>query len=54
MTNAEVNLMIEALQDIVTNIDTYEENYVYDNHTNVFRHKNEKGDEELMQRWFTL
>ncbi len=54
MTNSEVELMITALKDIVENIDTYREDYVYDNHTNVFWHKNEKSDEELMKNWFTL
>lgn len=54
MTDAEVDLMIEALNDIVENIETYRADYRYDNRLNVFWHKDEKGDEELMKSWFSL
>ena len=54
MTDEEVDLMITALNDIITNIEEYQKNYVYDNHTNSFFHENEKDDTELMQKWFTL
>lgn len=54
MEDSEVELMITALNDIVENIETYKKDYVYNNHTNVFWHKNEKNDEELMEGWFSL
>ncbi len=54
MPNSEVDLMIHALEDIVENIETYKNYYIYNNHTNEYRHKNAKGDEELMERWFSL
>jgi selenocysteine lyase/cysteine desulfurase len=54
MKNSEVDLMITALNDIVTNIDNYRKDYTYDNHTNVYWHKNEKGDEAIMKSWFSL
>ncbi len=54
MTNAEVDLMTKALKDIVDNIEDYRKDYTYDNHTNLFFHKNEKSDDELMRKWFSL
>lgn len=54
MTNEEVEIMITALKDIVENIDKYNKDYIYDNHTNVFWHKNEKSNEEMIKKWFTL
>jgi selenocysteine lyase/cysteine desulfurase len=54
MTNSEVELMITALKDIVKNIGEYEKQYDYDDHKNIFWHKNDKGKENVMQDWFTL
>jgi hypothetical protein len=54
MTNAEVDLMITALKAIVKNIQEYKKDYIYDNRKNIFWHKNDPDDEELMQKWFTL
>ncbi len=54
MPDSEVDLMIHALEDIVENIETYKKDYSYNNHTNEFWHKNSIGDEELMERWFSL
>lgn len=54
MTNAEVEIMIVALKDIIANIEKYKKEYIYYNNTNSFFHKNEKGDEDLMQKWFSL
>ncbi|WP_346862892.1 aminotransferase class V-fold PLP-dependent enzyme [uncultured Draconibacterium sp.] len=54
MRNEEVDLMMEGLKDIISNIDDYKNDYIYDNHTNAFFHKNEKSDEALMKKWFTL
>ncbi|WP_347838573.1 aminotransferase class V-fold PLP-dependent enzyme [uncultured Draconibacterium sp.] len=54
MTDAEVDTMITALKDIVGNIESYKNDYVYVNRTNVFWHKDENNDDTLMQKWFTL
>ncbi|MEN8118053.1 MAG: aminotransferase class V-fold PLP-dependent enzyme [Bacteroidota bacterium] len=54
MKDDEVDLMISALKDIVGNIDSYRKDYSYDNRTNVYWHKEEKGDRELMESWFSL
>jgi selenocysteine lyase/cysteine desulfurase len=54
MTNAEVETMITALHDIVKNSKTYHQDYIYDNRTNVFWHKNEKNDSKKIKDWFTL
>jgi hypothetical protein len=54
MTNAEVETIITALRDIAINSKTYQQDYIYDNRTNVFWHKNEKNDSETIKSWFTL
>ena len=54
MTDAEIDLTIDALKDIVENIENYKKDYIYDNRINVFWHKDEKRDDELMQKWFSL
>ena len=54
MTDSEVDLMVTALNDIIENIDTYQNDYIYNNHTNEYWHKNQKDDKELMNSWFTL
>ena len=54
MTDEEVDIMIEALNDIVLNISEYEKDYKYVNSTNTFWHKDEKDDKELLNKWFTL
>ena len=54
MTDSEVDLMVGALNDIIENIDTYKNDYIYNNHTNEYWHKNQKDDKKLMNSWFTL
>jgi selenocysteine lyase/cysteine desulfurase len=54
MTDAEVDLMIEALNDIVTNVEVYQKDYQYINRKNEFVHVNQQDDDELMKQWFTL
>ena len=54
MKDSEVDLMITALKDIIENIGTYKNDYIYNNKTNEYWHKNQKGDDELMNRWFSL
>lgn len=53
MTDNEVELMITALKDIVKNIETYKNDYHYDNKTNVFFHKNDNTD-KVLDDWFSL
>jgi selenocysteine lyase/cysteine desulfurase len=52
MSNNEVELMITALNEIVTNIETCKKDYVHVQRSNVFRHKNQNTGEELMKDWF--
>jgi len=54
MTDNEVRLMITALEDITTNIGELEKEYLYDNHTNSFRHKYEPSGNEEIEEWFRL
>ena len=55
-TNAEVKLVTEALKTIVGNIAHLKSLYTYDNHSNVFWHKNENPGryKQLMHDWFSL
>lgn len=54
MKNSEIALMMEGLEDIIENVEDYQKDYKYTNQTNSFFHKNEKSDEKLMQKWFSL
>ena len=54
MTDAEVQLFIEALNDIVKNIGEYLQNYVPVPRTNTYRHKEEKNYREEVLPWFNL
>ena len=54
MTNAEVDLMITALKDIVKNIDSYKEDYSPVKRSNIFRHKNQNTEDVKLNDWFTL
>ncbi len=54
MTNAEVELMIIALKDIIKNIDSYKEDYYHVERTNVFRHKNQPQFDDVVNEWFIL
>lgn len=53
-TNAEVELMITALKDIVANIETYREQYHYNRHENHFKHTNEKFDAKAFEQWLQV
>jgi hypothetical protein len=46
--------MITALNDIIKNIETYKKDYVHVTRSNVFRHKNQNDNQQLMQEWFTV
>ena len=52
MTNHEVNYTIKAIKDIVANIDTYKNDYVHVERSNVFRHKNQDTEAKYMKDWF--
>ena len=54
MKDSEIDLMMMALNHIIPNIENYSKDYNYDNRTNAFFYKNEKGDEKLMKKWFSL
>ncbi|MCF8357322.1 MAG: aminotransferase class V-fold PLP-dependent enzyme [Prolixibacteraceae bacterium] len=53
-TNHEVEMMIEALNHIVQNIDNYSGDYIYDPHHNHFKHKNESPGDYPLEKWFSL
>lgn len=53
-TNAEVELMITALQDIVQNIGTYKNDYEHIVRSNVYKHKQQSTNNELINQWFSL
>lgn len=54
MTNDEVNFFIEALRDIVENLDKYAPDYTYFPKENIFRHKDEKDFREEISAWFDI
>jgi len=54
MTDAEVQLFIEALKDIVKNIGEYQQNYVPVPRANTYRHKDEKNYKDEVRPWFNL
>ena len=54
MTVAEIDLVIEALHDIVGHIGSYENHYIYNNRRNSFVHVNDRDNEQLMNQWFSL
>ena len=54
MTNEEVETMISALHEIVANIETYKNDYVHIQRSNVFRHKNQNTEAEFMRDWFSV
>jgi hypothetical protein len=46
--------MINALNDIIKNIEVYRQDYIHVERTNVFRHKNQNDNQQLMQEWFAM
>lgn len=53
-TDKEVLFFIEALRDIVENIETYKKDYEYFPKENMFRHKQEKDHGKIVKGWFKL
>ena len=55
MTNDELNYILNAVQEIVHNIDEWGRAYVYDPHTNEFSNKDENSDAARgIEQWFEL
>ncbi|NNE70856.1 MAG: aminotransferase class V-fold PLP-dependent enzyme [Rhodothermales bacterium] len=52
MTDAELDTVIEALGDIAENIESWEQDYRYDSHTNEYVHRNEVPLQ--VKPWFDL
>ena len=53
MTNEEVEIMIAALIEIVANIESYKNDYVHVQRSNVFRHKNQNTEAVFLKDWFS-
>ncbi|MCD4652219.1 MAG: aminotransferase class V-fold PLP-dependent enzyme [Candidatus Cloacimonetes bacterium] len=54
MTNSEIDYILDALQELVKNIDEWEKDYEYDAHTNEFFHKSGKRPgPALVREWFS-
>lgn len=53
-TNEEVEILIEALKDIIKHIDRYSDDYLYDKHYNLFRHKSESANNYPVEEWFSF
>ena len=55
LTNDELYYIIDAIKQIVKNIDSWEKDYTYSSKINEFIHKNEgDGLDEKIQKWFQL
>lgn len=55
MTNDEVEIMINAVKEIVENIDELSKKYFYDRHKNEFFYSDSNGQEERnIESWFNL
>ncbi|MBN2572101.1 MAG: aminotransferase class V-fold PLP-dependent enzyme, partial [Ignavibacteriales bacterium] len=53
MTNDELNYSLNAIKEIVKNIDKWQEDYTYSNRTNEFYHKESKYEEyNFISNWF--
>jgi selenocysteine lyase/cysteine desulfurase len=55
MTNEELYDIIDAVMQITKNHEKWSEDYLYNSHTNEFRHKSEPADKTaLIKEWFEL
>ncbi|WP_423128553.1 aminotransferase class V-fold PLP-dependent enzyme [Gaoshiqia sp. Z1-71] len=54
MTNAEVELFITGLKDIIQHIEDYQKQYIPVLKTNTYRHQEEKDYREKTKPWFAL
>jgi selenocysteine lyase/cysteine desulfurase len=54
MTDSEAELMITALKYITANIRSLEKDYIYDPHSNTFRHHSEPENMIVGEDWFKI
>ena len=55
MTDAEVDRIIEAISEIAAHAGNWQQDYIYNKHTNEFIHSNE-GDRKdcIVRNWFNI
>lgn len=55
MTDHELDIFVDAIKQIVENIDEWQKDYIYNKQINEFRHKDEPEDKTvIVQKWFNL
>ncbi len=55
MSNEEINIIMDAIADIVNNIKKYKEDYIYYPERNEYYHKNERPEDyRFIEEWFKL
>lgn len=55
MTNEEINIIMDAIDDIVNNIKKYKKDYIYYPERNEYYHKNERPEDyRFIEEWFKL
>ncbi len=55
MTNNELYFIIDAIKQIIKNIDSWEKDYVYSPHTNEFSHKStNKNEDSIIEKYFLI
>ena len=55
MTNDEIYFIINAIREIVENIENWQTDYDYDLHKNEFFHTADDGSQsEMIRKWFSL
>jgi len=55
MTNDEIYFIINAIKEIVENIENWQSDYAYDLHKNEFFHISDSGNQsEMIREWFNL
>lgn len=55
MTNSELDYILDAIRDIAMNYKKWSGGYIYNRHTNEFRHESEPEDKtEVIREWFRL
>ena len=52
MTDEELDIIIKAIVEIAENHKVWSEDYVYDEHTNEFYHKDEMNKDKQIEGWF--
>ncbi len=54
-TNSEVNFIVDALTQIEKNISIWQNDYIYNSHSNEYRHRNENGTlAKMTEKWFEV